>query len=119
MLTSGDGPWKGHGAQRLEGHLGVNGRCGLRAMPEDLRDFRYGSAMANHFGCQSVSKLVSSAATGTMNIGSRERPPHDVTDGGGTCQSNSRRQPSQEDLSRGTDAAILTKTDSQSLADFR
>jgi len=88
-------------------------------MPEDLRNFRYGSAMANHFGCQSVAKQVSRAATGTMNIGSRERPPYYVSDSRRTRQTGSRRQPPQENSSRDADTAILTKIGSQSFADFQ
>jgi hypothetical protein len=88
-------------------------------MPEDLRDLRYGSAVTNHFGCQSVSEQVSSAATGTMNIGSHERPSYDVSNRRRTRQTGLWRQSSQENSPRGGNAAILAKIGSQSLADLR
>ncbi len=62
---------------------------------------------------------MSSAATGTMNLGSHERPPYDVSNSRRTRQTGSWRQPPQENSSRGADAAILTKIGSQSFADLR
>ena len=84
-------PRQGNGAQCLEGYLGVDCGSGLRAMPEDLRDLRHGGAVSNHFGCQTVSEQMGSAATRAANAGSGERPPYNMTNSCRTSQTNTGR----------------------------
>ena len=47
-------------------------------MPEDFRDLRHRGTLADHFGRQTMTKLMGSTAARAADFSSGEGLPHDV-----------------------------------------